>query len=202
MATHLRIGYSRTVIGLNINAMVNEGMPRNAAIRHAFNAARMSFFKKYPDGALPASLAFPKTRRVAKYYAPNGAPIDDTVRANPVRALDMSDAERDRIAQDVDQQFAGRGKKLRQAAALYTDFTGHEDPQLDKVSVPGMPDVALAIGQVDGIMYTTVRDGRTEKYIHRFKKQSQPLLCSSPDGKQLIMIGGSYDFTDRGIVDA
>lgn len=195
---HLRKGYSRTIIGLNIQALVQDGFPRATAIKTAFNAARMSYFAKYPKGALPVALAWPKSARLAEQYGPNGSPIEK----NPVRELDMSDEERDEIAKEVQHNFAGRGRDLQRAAALYTDFTGHDDPQLDKVSVPSMPNVALAIGQVDGIMYTTVRDGRTEKYIHRFKKQSRPLLCSSPDGKQLIMIGGSYDFTDRGIVDA
>ena len=50
-------------------------------------------------------------------------------------------------------------------------------------------------------MYDTVRDGESEKYIHRFKKRSRPLLVSSSDGKSLHILGGEYEFTDRGIVD-
>lgn len=61
--------------------------------------------------------------------------------------------------------------------------------------------VAFAIGQVDGILYTTVRDNEIESYIHKFKKSSRPLLASSFDGKQLYILGGGYTFTNRGIVD-
>jgi len=67
-----------------------------------------------------------------------------------------------------------------------------------KISIP---EVALKIGQCDGVLYTTVRDGKTEKYIHKFKARSRPLLVTSFDGKQLLMVGGSFRFTERGIVD-
>jgi hypothetical protein len=83
---------------------------------------------------------------------------------------------------------------------LFSDFTGH-DGKLFSVSKPNMPDVVLVVGYLDAVMYETIRDGETEKYIHKFKKQSRPLLCSSSDGKQLIVLGGGYDFTERGIVD-
>lgn len=62
-------------------------------------------------------------------------------------------------------------------------------------------DVGLKVGHCDGILYTTVRDGKTEKYIHKFKRSSRPLLAASFDGKSLVLIGGSYQFTERGIVD-
>lgn len=64
-----------------------------------------------------------------------------------------------------------------------------------------VPDVGLKIGHLDGVLYTTVRDGKTEKYIHKFKRSSRPLLAVSFDGKNLIMLGGAYQFTERGIVD-
>jgi len=62
-------------------------------------------------------------------------------------------------------------------------------------------DVVFRVGTVDGILYTTVRDGNTEKYIHEFKKKSRPHLAVSHDGKQLFILGGGYAFTERGIVD-
>lgn len=57
------------------------------------------------------------------------------------------------------------------------------------------------LGKLENIGYSTVRDGVAEKYIHRFKASSRPLLKASTDGKQLSLLGGAYDFTDRGIVD-
>lgn len=87
------------------------------------------------------------------------------------------------------------------AAKLYQSFTGHDPESLGKIKIPSLPKSAACIGYCDGILYTTVRDGRTEKYIHKFRASDRPLFCVSPDGKQLLLLGGAYDFTERGIVD-
>jgi hypothetical protein len=96
-----------------------------------------------------------------------------------------------------------RRAELLAAARLREDFTGHRPRAKDVVRIakPVYPDAVVVIGECDGVQYTTVRDGEVESYIHRFGKNSRPLLCSSPDGKQLFLLGGAYSFTDRGIVD-
>lgn len=90
--------------------------------------------------------------------------------------------------------------RLDRAVRLYRDFTGMEPEHADTIRIPSH-DVLLAVGFCDGIMYTTVREGQQEKYIHRFKQRARPVLASSFDGQQLYLIAGSYTFTDRGIVD-
>jgi hypothetical protein len=87
------------------------------------------------------------------------------------------------------------------AANLYERFSGHKARIVGKVAKPAVPDVLVAIGEIDGIMYSTIRDGKLEKYVHEFAKKSRPLFAVSHDGKQLLMLGGAYDFTERGIVD-
>jgi len=94
-----------------------------------------------------------------------------------------------------------RRVQIQNASKLYSDFTGHDATEQIEVDKPETPDVMLVVGDVDGVMYTTVRDGVTEKYVHTFKKSCRPLLAVSSDGTQLHMLGGSYDFTERGIVD-
>ena len=94
-----------------------------------------------------------------------------------------------------------RRKQLEQAMTLYENFSGHPGEVVTTIEKPEYPDVALAIGTVDGLLYTTTRDGKRERYIHEFKKTSRPLFASSYDGKNLYMLGGAYDFTERGIVD-
>ena len=89
----------------------------------------------------------------------------------------------------------------RAAADLYERFTGHDPVSLGKVTVPDIPKSLACIGVCDGILYSTVRDGRLEKYIHKFKASDAPLFCVSPDGTQIVFVGGEYDFTERGIVD-
>lgn len=88
------------------------------------------------------------------------------------------------------------------AARLYQRFTGHEPQSLGTVDVPPMPDAVCVIGDCDGVLYTTVRDGRVEKYVHYFRSRDRPLLTVSPDGRQLILVGGRYRFTSRGIIDS
>lgn len=87
------------------------------------------------------------------------------------------------------------------AGLLYHNFTGHHPGEEIIIDKPGYPDVMSVIGDIDGVLYTTVRDGKEEKYIHKFKKSSRPLFCVAPDGLTLYMIGGSYEFGERGIVD-
>jgi hypothetical protein len=91
--------------------------------------------------------------------------------------------------------------QIERAADLYERFTGHDALELGRVKVPAMPAVGVAIGEVDGILYSTIRDGVLEKYIHRFRKADRPLFVVSPDGRVLYLLGGNYNFTERGIVD-
>jgi len=95
---------------------------------------------------------------------------------------------------------AAKQKKIVSAIQLFEDFRGGSPEYIDTVDLP-TPEVGMKIGKCDGVLYTTVRDGVKEKYIHKFKVKSRPLLATSFDGKHLLLIGGSYRFTERGIVD-
>lgn len=90
--------------------------------------------------------------------------------------------------------------KIKEASELYSDFSGHEASHLIKTK-HSFPDVGVYVGELDGVLYTTVRDGKTESYIHKFKDKSRPILATSFDGKKLAVIGGRYQFTNRGIED-
>lgn len=90
---------------------------------------------------------------------------------------------------------------VESAADLYERFTGHDGEVIGRVTVPDVPEALAVIGECDGVLYTTVRDGQTERYIHRFRAKDKPLLCVSPNGTQLHLVGGRFVFTERGIVD-
>jgi hypothetical protein len=90
--------------------------------------------------------------------------------------------------------------KIKEASALYEDFTGHKADHYTKREI-NLPEVALQFGLCDGIMYETVRDGEIEHYVHKFKKSARPIIAASFDGKSLHLVGGNYRFTNRGIVD-
>lgn len=91
-------------------------------------------------------------------------------------------------------------KSLRQAVSLFERFTGHEATQAHRVKVT-LPKTAVFIGTCDGLLYTTVRDNKREKYIHRFAAKDKPVFAVSADGRQILLLGGHYRFTERGIVD-
>ena len=99
-------------------------------------------------------------------------------------------------------QGGERLELIRQAARLYHDFSGHVgEMEIHKVKIPNIPKTVAVFGELDAIEYTTVRDGKTELYRHEFGYKSKPLFCVSPDGKQILIVGGRYKVNDRGIVD-
>lgn len=176
----LKSGYSHATISANIAELLASGHDRISAIAAALRAARVAYFKKFPQGALPKYLAYPKEKRLAKYYTESGYPIRDITpyKENPTP------------------------RKIKQAQKLAYDFSGHKAKPIGKIKFPENPGVGIAIGHVLGISYSTKRDGVKENYYHAFRSvNSRPLLVSSSDGKQLYLIGGSYSFTERGIVD-
>lgn len=70
------------------------------------------------------------------------------------------------------------------------------------MQIPDAPKVLLQVGTVLGIIYQA-QDGRKLKnFIHKFTLvTARPLLTVTPNGKQLVLVGGEYEFTDRGIED-
>lgn len=95
---------------------------------------------------------------------------------------------------------APRGAKVKAAADLFEDFTGHAADSARNVKW-NVPSVAVQFGELEGVMYNTVRDGKAERYLHKFSKKSRPLLGVSHDGTQLVIVGGRYQFTSAGIED-
>lgn len=89
---------------------------------------------------------------------------------------------------------------MQEAMQRYEEFSGHRAEQGEKVRIK-VPRAGLVVGELDGVLYTTVRDGETEKYVHKFRRKSKPLLVAGSDGRSLHVVGGDYEFTDRGIVD-
>lgn len=97
---------------------------------------------------------------------------------------------------------AARSREVRAASLLREKFTGHPTEAIGEITLPKHPRAVLVIGELTAICYSTVRDGEHEEYIHEFKAKDRGLLCSSPNGRQLYIVGGEYDFTELGIVDA
>ena len=94
-----------------------------------------------------------------------------------------------------------RRSQLNKAVKLYEDFTGHDAEDMGTFDLGPVPKMAVVIGELEAVIYNTTRDGVHERYIHKFKARARPMFAVTPDGTQLLLLGGDYDFTERGIVD-
>lgn len=183
----LKSGFSYQTIQENTAELIRDGKSPNVAVAIALCHARKDYFIKYPEGALPEGLAFPKSARLAYRYDVNGKPQSaGAMRANPTEQV----APRDRAPSPA---------RLRKAAKLYAAFTGDAFGKVVKIPVSAMPKEGLVFGELLVIGYRSLRDGKP--YAHEFQKSSRPLLVASHDGKQIVIVGGRYIFNERGIVD-
>ena len=91
-------------------------------------------------------------------------------------------------------------RALAKAKKLYREFTGMEPDSIEEVTVPDVS-AAVCVGTMDGILYTTERDGEVESYIHEFDEHARPLLCVTHDGQAMVILGGGFQFTEAGFVD-
>jgi hypothetical protein len=189
----LKPGYSHETFERNYAQLKKEGYLHPQALAIAFDEARKSFFATHPDGALPLWLTPKGGHRMKPRAKP---PCKECSQGEYVEA-----SQPGYLPRKKNPVPPSRKVQLRDAGQLYSDFTGHEAEVIDELDKPEYPDVLLCVGDIDFIGYTTVRDGVTEKYIHKFKKNCRPLFTVSPDGTQIFLLGGSYDFTERGIVD-
>ena len=94
-----------------------------------------------------------------------------------------------------------RSQKIKQAARLFTDFTGMKGAVVDEEDVPPVDDVMVIVGVCEAIAYTATRDGETASYQHEFSPSARPALAVSHDGRRLYLLAGAYRFTSHGIED-
>ena len=92
------------------------------------------------------------------------------------------------------------GRNYRKAVSLYRDFTGENPRHVDDWLV-SVPPVCMQVGMVTGILYKARVDGKVQEFLHEFTGKSRPILAASADGRQLLLLGGDYKMTERGIVD-
>ena len=196
----MKRGYGRATIQANFAELRAKGVDRNSAMYRVLSAARASFFKDRPRDELPMNLALNH-----KY-----SPLDYDAAGQPVYRPTYADVK----GRGGDTQYnpgryaVGRSggatrpprRELEQAATLYEAFTDQAPGAVRKLDVPDMPNAALAVGKVFGIMYSV--DATGERFHHEFKSHAQPLLLVAPDGRNVYLHGGAFTFTSRGFVDA
>lgn len=179
----LRTGYSNAAIRSNVREMLDTGHTRAQAVAASYSLARAAFFRRYPHGALPAWLAYPAGYRLKQHYNRDGTPVSlykplESMQKNPSPAT---------------------GREIQKAARLFRQFTGRAPDRIEKIPLHPLPRTGLAFGELVEVRYISFRDGRP--YRHPFRLGSRPLLVATHDGKQVLMLGGAYAFTERGIED-
>lgn len=93
-----------------------------------------------------------------------------------------------------------KSQRIKNAIRKFEKFRLVDPEYIYEISVPAL-DVFLSIGECDAVEYTTVRGGKIEAYRHDFEGAVKPLIASSHDGQVLMILPGTFDFTERGIVD-
>lgn len=89
---------------------------------------------------------------------------------------------------------------MKQAVDLYTSFREKRPTKLARLKID-LPRVVAAMGHVEALDYRTTHAGKVTLYRHQFAQGSRPILAVSGNGKQLMLLGGHYEWTDRGIED-
>lgn len=95
------------------------------------------------------------------------------------------------------RRAAALRQRIEAARKLSRDFHEREPKSVRRVAAPSTT-VGMVLGVLEGVIYRTP-DGT--RYMHEFRGSARPKLAATHDGRQLIVHGGRYRMTDRGIVD-
>ena len=90
---------------------------------------------------------------------------------------------------------------LKTAIKRYKGFHWGLDPDVvDVIETPGRwPDVLVALGELEAVIYRTTKGREKAAFIHDFGG-SLPILAMDPETDHLYIVGGDYRIEDRGIV--
>ena len=205
----LKGGYSMRTITANILEMRAAGVPVKQATAAAYDMARKAWRKVHKTGQFPKHLKVLKkaVSKNPRFKTGRKSATRKTGRAH--RGVVEQDTSASYIIETSDKHAGiikqnptpGRVRRaVTKAIKLYSDFTGHDPKFVDEWEI-AIPDAAMQVGKITGIMYTTKMDGRQQEFLHEFSGKSRPILAASADGRQLLILGGDYHFSDRGIID-
>jgi hypothetical protein len=94
-----------------------------------------------------------------------------------------------------------RGRAIEAARAEFKAFHwGNESTEIIEAEAPQLRagQVLMVLGELHAVEYDTEKGAEVGRYCHDFEHE-KPLLCSTADG-QLVIVGGQYRVTPRGIV--
>jgi hypothetical protein len=96
----------------------------------------------------------------------------------------------------VDKQRAA----LLKATKLFRGFRLRAPRSVKGVRIV-LPAAVIVMGELRAVEYDMPRGNRKVLYRHEFARGSRPELAAGPGRCELVLIGGNYRVTHRGIVD-
>jgi len=91
-------------------------------------------------------------------------------------------------------------RAMQRAAKLFRGFRLRNPREVEGVDLE-LPRAVIVMGELRAVEYDMPRGSRKVFYRHEFARDSRPELAAGPDRCQLVLIGGNYRVTHRGIVD-
>ena len=103
--------------------------------------------------------------------------------------------------QELVGAFGKGAAELGHALKLYRRWSGRDPGGVRIAKVPaGTPAVLVELGELSDIGYRSDKwGGRHKFYIHRTKRP-RPVLYSTPDGRQVVILGGNLNVRSEGLV--
>lgn len=125
------------------------------------------------------------------------------LRSVPLRGqgLTITLGRRRRGAREELVAVEGRLRQVEAALELFREFHGFDAEAFDVETVPdGTPAVLVRLGELQAVVYRSDKwDGKARDYIHETRRP-RPELCSTPDGRQLVLLGGAVRVAAEGLV--
>lgn len=148
-----------------------------------------------PVFVTPAALVFVSQRK------PGAATVGDLIELadGSLARIESIDVKTRSIRARPIAGATARG--LDKARNAFRAFTGMEPREVIETTSGNAPRIAWKLGDMLEVMYETTRDGKREKYLHPFKKSARPVLAVDAETGQLVLVGGAYTVTERGITD-
>mgnify|MGYP005846928769 CR=1 FL=1 len=94
------------------------------------------------------------------------------------------------------QRQREEGAALGAASDLHQRFFGRAPDRVERARLE-TPRVLVELGELRALVYRAARDGRPRQYVHFFERP--PRLLADAHGRQLVIAGGRYCVTRRGI---
>lgn len=91
-------------------------------------------------------------------------------------------------------------REVRRAVKLFKGFRLRNPDAVYRVPRE-LPEAVIVMGELRAVAYDMPRGERQVLYWHEFADGSRPLLCAGPNQCELVLLGGRYRVTPRGIVD-